>query len=334
MAEFNVLRDRPVFICGHPKSGTSLLRNLLDSHPQLVVYPEETSFFRRYWPKARHKTFDEKLALARRWLIHIFEWNQADPPEHQAGFPDRDYSDVDFEAVAAAMRQLVGETHRHDGDLLAAAVLAFGQVTGQVMPQTCRWVEKTPYNEYFMEQIFEWWPQARVLHVVRDPRDNYASYSRKHRDWTPEFFAGNWLASTLAGQHNQDTYGPDRCLLLRFEDLLVEPEETLGKICAFLEIDDHPSLRVPSRLGDVWEGNSMFREAYSQIDTAPIGRWREALTTTEAGIIQAACKPGMDALGYAAEGKTPLAAQVRYRLWRLRRALRLRKSERELRNPG
>ena len=36
------LRDRPVFICGHPKSGTSLLRNLLDSHSELVVYPEET----------------------------------------------------------------------------------------------------------------------------------------------------------------------------------------------------------------------------------------------------------------------------------------------------
>lgn len=35
-------KDRPIFICGHPKSGTSLLRNLLDNHPQLAVYPEES----------------------------------------------------------------------------------------------------------------------------------------------------------------------------------------------------------------------------------------------------------------------------------------------------
>ena len=49
------LRDSPVFIAGHPKSGTSLLRSVLDSHPELVAYPEETSFFRRYLPKTSRK---------------------------------------------------------------------------------------------------------------------------------------------------------------------------------------------------------------------------------------------------------------------------------------
>ena len=50
------LRDSPVFIAGHPRSGTSLLRSVLDSHPELVAYPEETSFFRRYLPKAAGKS--------------------------------------------------------------------------------------------------------------------------------------------------------------------------------------------------------------------------------------------------------------------------------------
>jgi len=43
--QLKILRDHPVFLGGHPKSGTSLLRALLDSHPQLVVYPEESGFF-------------------------------------------------------------------------------------------------------------------------------------------------------------------------------------------------------------------------------------------------------------------------------------------------
>ena len=47
-----VLRDSPIFICGHPKSGTSLLRSILDSHPEIIVYPEETGFFRRYLPNS------------------------------------------------------------------------------------------------------------------------------------------------------------------------------------------------------------------------------------------------------------------------------------------
>ena len=81
------LRDRPVFIGGHPKSGTSLLRSLVDSHPQLVVYPEETMFFRGFLPKAKGLSLEQKLVLADQLITHIFEWNQTKPPAHQAGFP-------------------------------------------------------------------------------------------------------------------------------------------------------------------------------------------------------------------------------------------------------
>lgn len=56
------LRDRPIFICGHPKSGTSLLRNLLDFHPQLVVYPEESRFFRQFLPLAKDALPGSNLA--------------------------------------------------------------------------------------------------------------------------------------------------------------------------------------------------------------------------------------------------------------------------------
>src|SRR5512143_919970 len=88
------LRDAPVFIAGHPKSGTSLLRSVLDSHPELVAYPEETSFFRRYLPKAARKALLEQTVRSERSVSPIFAWNQAHPPAHQAGFPDRDYSPI------------------------------------------------------------------------------------------------------------------------------------------------------------------------------------------------------------------------------------------------
>lgn len=94
MININELRDSPVFIAGHPKSGTSFLCSVLDSHPELLTYPEETSFFRRYLPKAAGKSLVEKLVISDLTLTHIFEWNQTDPPAHQAGFPDRDYSNI------------------------------------------------------------------------------------------------------------------------------------------------------------------------------------------------------------------------------------------------
>src|SRR5512139_3164150 len=101
------LRDSPVFIAGHPKSGTSLLRSVLDSHPELVAYPEESQFFRRYLPKIGQASLPEKLALSDHYLTHIFEWNQENQPSHQAGFPDRDYSHIPAGEVRGAVREFI-----------------------------------------------------------------------------------------------------------------------------------------------------------------------------------------------------------------------------------
>ena len=87
-SQLNHIREKPVFICGHPKSGTSLLRSMLDNHPELIVYPEETYFFRKFLPMSEGSTLKEQLALAEEHLIHIFKWNVSDPPADQAGYPD------------------------------------------------------------------------------------------------------------------------------------------------------------------------------------------------------------------------------------------------------
>jgi len=122
----------PIFVAGHPKSGTSLLRSVLDSHPELVAYPEETSFFRRYLPRAFGKSLLQKTVLSDRYLTHIFEWNQAKPPAHQAGFPDRDYSHIPVAQVRRAVNQLVAARFRHDGDMLSAVLLAYGRLPGRL----------------------------------------------------------------------------------------------------------------------------------------------------------------------------------------------------------
>ena len=313
------LRDRPVFICGHPKSGTSLFRNLLDNHPQLVVYPEESVFFRRYLPEAAGLTEGELFDLALRRLVHIFEWDPENPPAHQNGFPDRDYTDISTEEINAALEELLesGEI-RHPGDVLAGAVLAFGQVTGYQLDEVRAWVEKTPGNEHFASRIFAWWPEARCIHLVRDPRDNYASYQRKHESWTPGKFSANWIRSTRAGYANQARYGADRYWVLRYEDLVTGPEDVLEMLCQFLGIEDYPGLRVPTRAGKPWQGNSMFDVQFEAISPVGVGRWKEKLTDSEVGLIQAATRPDFRRLGYPADQRGTLADQLAGWMWRLR----------------
>jgi hypothetical protein len=292
------LRDSPVFIAGHPKSGTSLLRSVLDSHPELVAYPEETFFFRRYLPKATGINLQEKLALSDQYLTHIFEWNQVNPPANQVGYPDRDYSNIPIVAVRQSVRQYIAERFTHEGDMLSAVILAFGKVTGQLTSLSHHWVEKTPYNENYASQIFDWWPDAKIVHTVRDPRDNFASYHRKHVDWSPESFALNWVHSTQAGLNNRSLYGSNRYLLLRFEDLTSMPDVKLNELCQFLGISDDPSLRQPVRGGKPWGGNSMFADQYTTISAAPIGRWTETLKPDEAATIELVAGQVMNRFGY------------------------------------
>jgi hypothetical protein len=296
------LRDSPVFIAGHPKSGTSLLRSVLDSHPELVAYPEETYFFRRYLPKLAGADLPQKLDLSDQYLTHIFEWNQVNPPAHQADYPDRDYSYIPVAQVRQLVRDYVAERFSHDGDMLSAVILAFGKVSGQLTDVSRHWVEKTPYNEQYASQIFTWWPESRVVHTVRDPRDNFASYHRKHADWSPEAFALNWVQSTQAGLDNHQQYGSDHYLLLRFEDLTSAPDAKLNQLCQFLGINDDPSLRQPVRGGKPWGGNSMFADQFTAISAAPVGRWTESLQPDEVATLELIAGPVMQQLDYPLQG--------------------------------
>lgn len=314
------LRDKPVFIGGHPKSGTSLVRSLLDGHPQLVVYPEESVFFRRYLPRVNGLDHAGQLRLAEETLLHIFTWNNSAPPPSQAGFLDRDYSAIPFDRVRAAMTGLLERYGvRHPGDILSAAVLAYGEVSGHWQPTAQRWVEKSPYNEFYAPQIFAWWPEARVVHVLRDPRDNYASYRRKHSSWGAEFFASNWRRSTQAGFDNQAQFGENRYLLLRYEELVRTPEQALQQLCAFLDIENHPALTQPTRAGQDWEGNSMFAQVFKGISAAPTGRWTESLLAREAAMIEWIARPQMAAAGYALSANANLGGIARASLWPLTR---------------
>lgn len=321
--QLKILRDRPVFLGGHPKSGTSLLRALLDSHPQLVVYPEETVFFRRFFPQSISLDFPAKLDLAKKTLTHIFTWQRENQPVSQEGYPDRDYSAISFDEVNTVMVDILSRAGcRHEGDFLCAAILAYGKVSGLWQEGAHRWVEKSPYNEYYAKQIFAWWPEARCIYIVRDPRDNHTSYQRKHPDWSAEFFASNWKRSVDACQNNVSTYGKQRCLLIRYEDLVQKPEETLKQVTNLLGIDDNPTLAQPTRAGDAWKGNSMFADQFNAISAIPLGRWKETLDSTDAAVIEIMAADQMRGLDYEPLTAHSLLSKWRAATWHIRRRFR------------
>lgn len=271
----------------------------------MVVYPEETLFFRRFLPAVEGKSVDERLALADDLLIHFFQWNQENPPEHQKDYPDRDYSNIDFDQVHHFLSDSIRQRGDCDKAYLEGAVMAFGMATGLLTEATRYWVEKTPYNEYYSDQIFDWWPVAKCIHVVRDPRDNYVSYKLKQPGWTVKTFANNWNRSTNAGLNNQRKFGKARYHILRFEDLLLNPESETKRLSAFLDLEWSESFLQPTRVGSAWGGNSMFAQTYRSISQDPIGRWKTNTSMRDLVMLQTITNKTMTAIGYEQE-KIPM----------------------------
>jgi hypothetical protein len=319
------LLSSPVFICGHPKSGTSLILTLFDSHPELVVYPEETHYFRRFLPRLHSSSKEDVLTLGEQYLIHIFKWDSDNPAVNQAGFADRNYSHIEYQEIRIAFEKILDTYGYSSQTILPAAILAYGQVAGQLSNITKYWIEKTPYNEGFTDTIFSLWPEAKCVHVVRDPRDNYSSYHRKHPNWSVAQFARSWLVSYRLGELNKQRFGNSRYLVMRYEDLVNSIDESLLRIINFLGIDDSPSLRIPTRSGVTWGGNSMFGDKFSAVSTRPAGRYRETLSEKTVQQLDALLFPEIKQLKYDLDKPVPLIGWLRgysQRMkWRIRRQL-------------
>jgi hypothetical protein len=307
-----------LFICGHPKSGTSLLMTMLDSHPELVVYPEESHFFRRFLPQVRSEANTDLILLAQENLLHIFEWNQINPPDHQEGYADRDYSAIDSQQIREHFLQLLQSHDLQLESVLPAAILSYGLVSGQVNSHTQRWVEKTPYNEQFADVIFSFWPNAKCLHIIRDPRDNYASYKKKQTEWQPEHFAYSWWRSFDAGRHNEIRFGKDRYRIIRYEDLVRSPEIKIKELTEFIGIHDDPILRRPTRAGGIWAGNSMFGDSFEKISAKPAGRYHDSLSEDAVARLEDLLRYDMRSLKYQVESKANLPTSFAGRMRRLR----------------
>lgn len=286
----------PVFICGLNRTGTTLLMALLDGHPQMVVAPSETHFFLHFLPAAQHLSHEKRIELARKMLLGVIDTENV--------YYKKFLCHVSVEWTLAMFLQISKSCHDIQ-EFLPASILAYGLASNQISDDTRYWVEKTPYNEFFVEQIFHFWPNAKCIHMVRDPRDYFASYkmrSHRKREHSPSslIMSWEWLQSVQKANKNEKIYGTQRYLVLRYEDLVRNPEETIAVVCRFLAIERRPSLLVPTKGGGKvnWSGNAANGRAYQGIDSSILGRWTTTLTKREVLTIESATAKMMAVFGY------------------------------------
>ena len=288
--------QRACFVAGQAKSGTTLLVALLDSHPNLLVLPEETAYFptvlTKYGPRGRRAQFHylTKQSLSNVLFGGPCKWGK----RNYASFPREKFLQT-FEGAAF-------DSANAQEDLLVLMVKAYAATLGRPLDTVQRWVEKTPANRNHIPAILTRFPCAKILVTMRDPRAILAAQialekTRKTGRFSTYYVIAHWrVAARLAKRvRNGDSPG----LVVPYEQLVCEPASMMEKVCAYLEINfDRKTVLTPTKMGQFWSGNSAARVNFSQISAEPATRWQRELSEDEIGWVEWHCRDLMPEFGY------------------------------------
>lgn len=297
------LQDHPVFIGGMAKSGTSLMRNLLDHHPQLAIFPCEGVLFHSlnivadlpYKERCRHIL----LAALEQLISHDL-----------GGGPywvltRGDHTPDPYANLVSAYRQRLAQLPPSDEAIVQAIVYAYLLARSPFAePRAERaWVEKTPDNIDRMSFLLKLYPAAKFIICLRDPRAVIASTKFRHLQKYHNFKLQSTLNTMRLGWQkllcDQLQHG-DRILLVHYEDLVSNTRSEMERVADFLATDFDDRLLVPTVGGLSARANSGYTREVTgtEVHTGSIERWRQKLTAAEIDFINAEMAPLMAQFGY------------------------------------
>lgn len=265
----------PLFVVGMPRSGTKLLRDLLNRHPMIGIPEAETEFlpdWSRRWP-----SFGD-LSQHDAWAAFV---------EHTCGSAFFVYLREERGiAIDPAAWRLACPNFSLAGVFEGLCRLCGGG------PAEGIWGDKSPSYLRHLDLVWSVWPDARVIHIVRDPRDQVQS---AYKAWRKDRVRGasRW-AEGIAGALSACRNRPDQVHVLRYEDLVESPEQSLKKVCAFLGLEFDAAMcqltRPSEQLGDA--------AGCTQILAENVEKWRRTLSPLLQDRIQALCAEGLREFGY------------------------------------
>ena len=193
-------------------------------------------------------------------------------------------------------------------DLAEVVYRSHGEAAGKA-----RWGDKTPPYIEIVPQLARMYPQARFIHLVRDGRDVARSF--QSRGWVgSEWLHDNgreWLRAMECYWRLMRSELRERILLIYYEDLVREPEETLRKICHFIGEAFEPQMLSWQKTVDaqVSEREHRFHGKLKlQIGAEGVARWKHELTPRSTFLCEAFMAAHLKRLGYELRYSGPLWA--------------------------
>ena len=298
--------EYPIFICGHRKAGTTLLINLFDGVEDAVVYPDDSGFFYMYYPYYALGDFNdsqkvERLVdrVARRNLREVIDRVKC--------------SEKDKEILHRKHMSFLNRMKKFDKENFSTKDILLHLIKSyksefQPDTQPRRWIEKTTSTEIYATEIKKWFPNAKFIHIVRDPRDNWSSllsgWDDKYVDYIP---SSNHLMHSMIERgllgfemaiNNAKIIGKDSYRVIRYEDLVSDPKKHLESLSRFASIKYTKNLLEPSTFGLSWKGNNFDGKKFNGISHSSVGKWRERIKVEDAALIEYYFSNAMEEFGY------------------------------------
>ena len=272
--------NTPFFVLGAARSGTTMLRLMLNRHSRLTI-PFESHFLVHIFaelPSDRSLTLNEAARMA----------------ELVVGEKNFRTWHLDPTSVRQKMRQLVPAP-------LAVLVDALYrmEVADSRKP---RWGDKTPHYYKIWRNLTRIFPASKLVHIIRDGRDVVRSLEQVA--WhgpTNDDRARYWQERVEMAHTAVRELGPERNLIVRYEDLVIETRSTLESMCTFLHESFEPEMLLffedaAKHVCDI-DG-----DVHGKLGRPPrpedVGRWRNEMSTADQFRFEAVAGAGLRSMSY------------------------------------
>lgn len=275
----------PFFLVGAQRSGTTMLRLMLNAHPRLCV-PFESAFIPRFYAQ-------------------LHQYGSLDQPGNVARLLD------DIAQVPHVRR---GKLLDDRDGVLAASPKSYAEVIAAIFSLhaarkgKARWGDKTPGYGSDLDVLWKVFPGCRVIHMIRDGRD--VALSNRSVSWgIPSMprIAELWKWETTLTRKLGNMIG-EHYMELRYEDLVRGPERELRRVCEHLQEPYDPVMLEYHRSAASempQESMQWHRNSVRPPDTQKVFQWQRELTITERIIFDQHAGDALEAFGYVRECLAP-----------------------------
>ncbi|NEQ76179.1 MAG: sulfotransferase [Okeania sp. SIO2C9] len=277
--------ERPIFIFGCPRSGTSLLSKLLNSHPRIAV-PFESHVYKTFYhwlkyygdlnlPKNRERLLDDIFSTG-----PLADWSP---------YPNRENT--------------IKAIQRYDfHGIFEAIMFTWAKDRGKQ-----RWGEKTPAHLFYWREILNGFPNLQVIHIVRDGRDCALSWLKSRMGPKHIYLAAwGWVKHLEVIEELKILLAQNSFFEVRYEKLLLNPQQVLKQMCAFLVEEYTPEML------NFYKDNAPYRTDKQNLQnlSRPIissntEKWRTQMTERQLRIFEAVAGPTLERYSYQRELAKP-----------------------------